>query len=429
LWVVFAVVCVVACGSSGAPAPGGSGVRAGGASAWSQGDIGIASHGGGVTSGGSEGSTGFPPTNGSGDLVYHNGPVERTSHNFVIYWQPAGTFMSATYQTLINRFFTDIGGSYYYNIATQYSDTTGPIANQSTLGGAWVDPTPYPSANLTNQDVVSSVERAIAANAWPTAVGNNFFVFLARGECACSKLNHCDCGGGFCAWHNWDPDQSGNPLLIATMPYAEGELPTGTCSITRFYRTPSPNGDPDADDEISIVAHELMEMVTDPYTDVPPTGINGGGWFDTVVDEIGDKCQWNPAVHPAPDGSDLTMNGHPYIAQPEYSNATRDCELSYVFLVGNAPSSLSMGKSATANVTVTVTDVSSFSGTVNLTVTGVPARTTATLSPTTVTPTSQGAQSTLTIQTMNTQHGTYTLVVTATDGGFSQSANVTLTVK
>src|SRR5207244_1675907 len=49
---------------------------------------------------------------GTSNLTYHGGPVERTSStNYAIYWQPAGSYMSPNYQALLNRYFTDIGGS------------------------------------------------------------------------------------------------------------------------------------------------------------------------------------------------------------------------------------------------------------------------------------------------------------------------------
>src|SRR5450755_4389575 len=85
-------------------------------------------------------------------LAYHNGPVMRaTSTSYAIFWLPStlqdgsATRVSATYVSLIKRYFGDIGGSGLYNTATQYFDTGGSIVNSSTLGGAWIDTSPYPA--------------------------------------------------------------------------------------------------------------------------------------------------------------------------------------------------------------------------------------------------------------------------------------------
>lgn len=58
-------------------------------------------------------------------LEYHTGPVMRaTSTSYAIFWLPSSlqdggaTSVSATYVSLIRRYFGDIGGSGLYNTAT-----------------------------------------------------------------------------------------------------------------------------------------------------------------------------------------------------------------------------------------------------------------------------------------------------------------------
>ena len=68
--------------------------------------------------------------------------------------------------------------------------------------------------------------------------------------------------------------------------------------------------------------------------------------------------------------------------------------------------------------------VNGFAGSVSLSVTGQPSRTTASFSPNPAT-----ATSTLTIATRsNTTRSTYTLTVTGTSGGVSRTVKVTLVV-
>jgi hypothetical protein len=81
------------------------------------------------------------------DLVYNGGPVEQAgSTNYAIFWEPSLTAavnsVSPTYNSLISRFLTDIGGSSLYGVATQYYQVRGGatqnIVNSSTFGGSYV---------------------------------------------------------------------------------------------------------------------------------------------------------------------------------------------------------------------------------------------------------------------------------------------------
>src|SRR6185295_5157613 len=85
--------------------------------------------------------------------------------------------------------------------------------------------------------------------------------------------------------------------------------------------------DPDADVEISTASHEHFESATDPELNA---------WYDpSDGSEDGDKCAYNYGTVAA-DGSNVTLNGNPYIIQQEWSNAAFDgtpdsgCTLSFV---------------------------------------------------------------------------------------------------
>jgi hypothetical protein len=96
------------------------------------------------------------------------------------------------------------------------------------------------------------------------------------------------------------------------MPYAGTNL--SGCGIQSGSGTP--NG-ADTDAEISIASHELMETVTDPMLNA---------WFDASGAEIGDKCAYTYGPTSS-NGSDLTVNGHPYIVQEEFDNANLGCSI------------------------------------------------------------------------------------------------------
>ena len=100
------------------------------------------------------------------------------------------------------------------------------------------------------------------------------------------------------------------------------------------------------------------------------------------------------------------------------------------FSLSVSPTSQTVTRPGSTTYTVTLTSVNGFSGNVNLSVSGLPSKTTATFSPNPVALSSGGtATSTLTINAQsNGSRGTFTLTITGTGGGQSHSQNVTLTV-
>ena len=247
-------------------------------------------------------------------LQYNGGPVEASgSKNYLIFWEPTGSTVASNYNATLTQFFGDVGGSSLYGIASQYYQTTGStqqnIANSSSVGGTWTDTTAYSSGTLQDSDIQAEVNKAISANGWPTGVGNEYFVFLAQGENECMS-GSCSFST-YCAYHG-DYTLSGGTVLYSAMPYAGTDL--AGCGIQSGSGTP--NGAA-TDAEISVASHELMETVTDPLL---------SAWFDASGSEIGDKCAYTYGSTAA-NGSDLTINGHPYIVQEEFSNSALGCAI------------------------------------------------------------------------------------------------------
>ena len=119
------------------------------------------------------------------DMTYHGGWVMRTNTTYAIYWVPSGFACGAadpacsSYEAGINRYFKDVAAASgsdtnVYSVDTQYYDTTGPIAYQSTFGGWVVDHGPFPPYNpgtscidgtdpvcLTDQQVRAEIQNVI----------------------------------------------------------------------------------------------------------------------------------------------------------------------------------------------------------------------------------------------------------------------------
>lgn len=240
------------------------------------------------------------------NLLYHGGAVMgRTAHAYAIFWEPTGSFVSPTYNSLITRYFHDIGGSQLYHNDTQYHDGGGSFASNAVFSGIFVDKAPYPSNSLSDAQVQAEVAHAKAVKGWATSIHNIFFVFTAKNESICINPSTCSFTT-FCGYHGF----SGTGTIYAAMPY------TGT-NLAACGAPVSPNHDIDADSTINIVSHEQNEAATDPLLNA---------WFDSSGNEIGDKCNFvfGPTL---PGGGDVVFNGHPYIVQKEWDNLKNRCTL------------------------------------------------------------------------------------------------------
>lgn len=271
--------------------------------------------------------------NGGGNLKYWGGRVMQPgSTSYGIYWVPSGFSIDAQYSTLVNRYFSDIGGSTFYNIVTQYYQNPNRqhILNHSALGGWVLDTTPYPGGRggannpLTDADIRAEVLSVAAGQGWSGGTSNMFFVFTAKGVESCLDSVTCTPGTphpAYCAYHGYFVSNN-LPFVYANMPYAATWGPN--CGTFRR----SPNHDAAADTEISVTSHEHFEAVTD--LNPPPLGPIPGttAWTDSRGFEIGDKCAYKYG-RVLSDGHNIVMNGHLYIMQLEWSNKLRGCAKSY----------------------------------------------------------------------------------------------------
>ncbi|MEO7022271.1 MAG: hypothetical protein ABI234_19140 [Ktedonobacteraceae bacterium] len=238
------------------------------------------------------------------NLNYGGGPVMGgTTHVFAIFWEPTGN-VSANYNSLIQRYFGDIGGTGLYNINTQYTDSNGNAPANTTLAGTWVDNSAFPESPLLDSDIQNEVTNAQNTNGWTSSIDNIFFVFTEAGQDLCFDSSQSQCASNtFCAYHNF----FGTNTLYAAMPYAA----SFNCNPNS-----SPNSD-DADQTINVTSHEQMEAATDPLLNA---------WTDSSGQENGDKCAWTFGPLDA-SGGDVNVNGDEYILQQEWNNSISGCSI------------------------------------------------------------------------------------------------------
>ena len=259
------------------------------------------------------------------NLLYGSGPVMRSPTNYLIFWQPPNrAAFPAGYQAAIEKFFRDEGGTPFYNIVTEYSDSSGvAVPNFESLGGpSFTDTTTAaPSGNdgtvahpLTDSDIQSEVDVALAAS--PTWLGPalnvEYFVFTPSDVDECMDATDCfalptEVNGTFCAYHG---DHGGGEYSVNPFTGAAG----ANCTTQSVF----PNGQ-NVDTVLSTTSHEEIESNTDPQL---------AAWRSADGNEIGDKCAYNYA-YTAPDGTNIVLNGDRYQIQQEWSNDVSGCAKRY----------------------------------------------------------------------------------------------------
>jgi hypothetical protein len=292
--------------------------------------------------------------NGTPPLIWHNGPVMGTPSTgpvvvTPIFWDPTGHPMTSSYKSIITRYLGDVAaasGSHtnVFSTLNEYFGSNGNISYQVKLGTPINDTTPLPKSgcNVTTQDrsgiyadgsgydaciddnqVVTETQNVVAAKGLPVDLGHIYVLFLAKHVETCfdgggtstagnaCTINH-EPSAAYCAYHS----QTSHGMVYANLSFPIYASSTGfTCSSDAVYRTvQAPNGDPDADTEVSPTSHEIMEAITDP--DVRT------GWFDSSGFENGDECAYIFGSTKGGQGKfyNQVINGHEYLTQEEFSN-------------------------------------------------------------------------------------------------------------
>ncbi len=261
-------------------------------------------------------------------LVPHvRGPV--TAHALAAA-APTPSFLTfdTSYESLINQYFEDVhqasgSTSNVYSVATQYTDSSGPVQYLSTVGGSYVDHDPLPAngcsdgvdqACLTDLQLQTEIQNVLTTNGWHGSPTNEFFLMTPVGVGSCGDPSGSECSTDvFCAYHSDFTDLANERVIYANEPY-EGAL--GGCSGPGQG---FPN-DEDADTTINTISHEHNESITDPF---------GDAWIAADGSENGDLCAYNygTAAGTAPNGQPFNqlINGHDYSLQQEFSDKGSAC--------------------------------------------------------------------------------------------------------
>jgi len=268
-----------------------------------------------------------------------------------IFWAIPGFSFTSSYENIIDSYIRDVAAAsgqltnvfsvlteYFGNNGTiQYRVKAGPVINSTnpTVGpgctvasndtkNIYADKSGY-SLCVDDAQIQAEVDAVSASAGLPHNLSYAYQVFLPKGVEGCFNpgsststaggqactINHQPTAA-YCAYHSTDL----NSAVYSSMNYPIYHSPVGfTCGTdARFPTEESPNGNVDADTEISPLSHEVNESITDPDTET--------GWFDSSGFENGDECAYIFGATGGLPGRlyNQTINGHNYITQEEFSN-------------------------------------------------------------------------------------------------------------
>jgi hypothetical protein len=271
------------------------------------------------------------------DVQFHGGGVVQSAEEYLIYVNLAS---SASCHTIAacwgdpSGFLHDLGLSDFMHLVDQYVGVSSGDRYRVSAELINVSYTPSAGAGrpFTDTDIQTIVHAVVRARGLPTGYHSIFDVFLVPGqdECDTSAFDSCYSPDNpaafvFCADHSSADFPDVGHVLYTVEPY---QNVTGCSS-----RPNGPNGQL-VDSTNNVLSHETFETISNP---------DGTAWWNefdsgSFDEEIGDECSFllitpQPPALPGPksvvyfDASEVTLNGHPYLAQPEYSNGQHACSI------------------------------------------------------------------------------------------------------
>ena len=271
------------------------------------------------------------------DVQFHGGNVVQSAEEYLIYVNLASSASCHTIGTCWgdpSSFLHDLGLSDLINVVDQYAGVSHGNRYRVSRDPINVIYTPAAGSGqpFTDVDIQTIVHAVVRARGLPTGYHSIFDVFLVPGqdECSTSAFETCYSPDNpatfvFCADHNSVDFADVGHVLYTVEPY---EDVTGCSS-----RPNGPNGQL-VDSTNNVLSHETFETISNP---------DGTAWWNELdsgsfEEEIGDECSFLLLIPPPPalpgpqsivyfDPSNVVLNGHRYLAQPEYSNDQHACSI------------------------------------------------------------------------------------------------------
>jgi len=262
-----------------------------------------------------------------------------------VFWAPSGYSFPSSYKTIIDGYLTNVAAasgtnSNVFSIAQQYyQQPTGGLhqyIHYLVHAGSELDVTdPFTatdagciadsgfSACVDDATLQAEVHTATTTHGLVEDDAHLYLVFFppgvetCQGTGAASGSNPCSTNI-YCAYHSGFNDPVSADIAI----YANQPYPDLNGCTDGINGPQAPNGDAEADAQVSLISHEASEAITDTF----------GAWMDAHFYENGDECSYvygtplgSTGVTPGPGATgtayNQTINGGHYYTQDEFSDA------------------------------------------------------------------------------------------------------------
>jgi hypothetical protein len=338
-------------------------------------------------------------------LSYSGGPVISNVKVMQVLWG-SGTYQSAVTSPQMGNFYQQATNSAWMDWLSEYNTSSQSIGRGSFVGQVQINPSNSKTA-LADLDVQRELSAQMSAGHLAPPDGNTLYmVNFPKGFSISDQGRSCVL---WCAYHG-SFTQGRALAYYGVIP----DFSPGSGCDTGCGSSSNPT-----DNLTMVESHELAEAVTDPEVEEHPA------WNDSINGEIGDICVDYQ-------GTFLGTDGYPYGIQSLFSNQASQCIVnksttSPDFGVAWSTASVSLAQGSSTSLTVTTTDLSGVSPTIDLSIVNLPAGGTATLSQTSVTA-GGSATVTLSVDKVNSQPGTSTVMVWGADPSGYQTGQLALTV-
>jgi len=239
----------------------------------------------------------YPNVVASPSFTYHDNGVMLEIHNvYILYY---GDSWDQASKSLIEYYVTNLGGTRWFNILSEYTDgnSTHHIINELTFMNSY-SPTDlgkpsntYLGTQVQDSDISQMVSDFIGATNVTVDPNGIYAIMLSQDVQETSGF--CS---NYCGYH--DSYQYGNTDVKYVFVANANSCPNNCAT----QNPGSPNGNWQVDSMLSMLSHELTESITDP---------TAGGWFDGGTgNECADLCIWKYGT--CQSGTDSNGNSYQY---------------------------------------------------------------------------------------------------------------------
>jgi len=244
-----------------------------------------------------------------------------TAYLYNIYF---GTF-TGSFPSLMDNFVTQLGGSNWYNIMqTYYHMIGGQITYASNslkfVKSIYITPAST-TTSITQYDVETYIQNALT-NGQLKYDANGIYSFFFPGSYSLTAYDGSAWQVNWCGFHTSMWTANNEQLNYQVIGDTTSASQPTRC---RVAFTTSPNGNMGFDGAASIVAHEIVETVSDW----------NGAWLDTAgADtygwENGDLCAWTFGTYiSGTTNANTVVGGQKYLLQQNWHVTAGGCRQQY----------------------------------------------------------------------------------------------------